>query len=202
MTASCPSDESIALTGTRASTRESAISAHDPRPGGLRSLLLAIGVALFAIGVGCLVLGLGDEGLAASTSRAEAGVAPPQEPGSAPARSHSGGSRRATPYRRPPPMPAARPWHAMDGPTFGAARAFLLEMSARLRHTTQDAWRGQLHAAQEVAADVTCAWLEAIGAAPAQPGAPRCNGRATPTAVEPAATPAPRRRESGLPGSE
>jgi hypothetical protein len=164
-------------------------------------MLFAIGVALFAIGAGYLVLVLADGGLAANTPRTGAVAAPPQEPGSAPARSHSGGSRRATPYRQPPPMPAARPRLEMDGTTFGAARAYLLYMSARLRHTDQGAWRGQLHAAQEVAADATCAWLEAIDAVPVQSGAPRCRGRATPTAVERAATPAPRRREAELPGS-
>jgi hypothetical protein len=162
------------------------------KPRGVGDGLLAIVVALFAIGVSCIILGLADEGLAARTPRAGAGVASPREPGSALARSHSGDSR-ATPGRHPPPMPAARPRQAMDGPTFGAGRAYLLEMAARLRHTTLGAWRGQLHAAHEVAADATCAWLEAIDAAPKQPGAPRCDDRATPTAVVRTAIPAPRR---------
>jgi hypothetical protein len=72
-----------------------------------------------------------------------------------------------------------------------AARSSLLEMSARLRHTTLGA---DAATRATVAADFTYAyaWLGATGATPEGPGTPASDGHATPTLAARAAKPAPR----------
>jgi hypothetical protein len=182
-------DESSLASEPGVSIRGSAIAAHGPQPEGVPDLRLAIGVALFAIGVACLVLGLGDRGMAASPHRAVSIVALSPDQRSAPALAPSGGGRGAA--LEGPVIPAARPGQGMDEFALAAARSSLLEMSARLRHTTLGA---DAATRATVAADFTYAyaWLRTTAATPEAPGTPASDGHATPTLAARAAKPAPR----------
>ena len=126
---------------------------------------------LLVVGILALVLGLRAAGSAALSPKpaSELGATAQERP-----RATAAPPTTAAPT---PPLPAVQPRHEMDGAAFGVARAYLLEMSARLRYTTLGADAATRDA---VAADFNSAyaWLGATDAAQERTGATPFDGNA------------------------
>jgi hypothetical protein len=165
--------------------------AHAPHFGAATDLLLVIGVAALVLGLGCLILGLSEADPIPNpktveieiTSTRAADVALDQ---------FSPSSQRM--HRDPggPPIATARSQSIVNGIEAGAARTYLLEMSARLRRTTLGADQAMRDA---VSADFNpaYAWLGLGDSAQEQVAKPTPRHHVTPQA------PSSSRPRSGTP---
>ena len=144
--------------------------AHAPHFGATTDLLLVIGVAALLMGLGSLILGLSEADPIPNSKTVEIEVASTRAADVA-LDQFSPSSLRTNRDPGGPPIATARSQSIVNGIEAGAARTYLLEMSARLRRATLGADQATRDA---VSADFNpaYAWLGLSDSAPEQAATP------------------------------